>query len=95
VGQIVVETAATDLNRAHPQPDMSSDALGRTIRRGVATLLLPLSLLLFVHARYLASPYGRNVPLDVLQLSSLVGAALFVGAGGYLLVSLGAQVGSQ
>ena len=74
---------------------MSTDAIGRTIRRGVAMLLLPLSLLLFVHARYLASPYGRNVPLDVLQLSSLVGAALFVGAGGYLIVSLVVQLVSQ
>lgn len=74
---------------------MTTDAIGRTIRRGTALLLLPLSLLLFVHARYLSSPYGGNVPLDVLQISSLVGAALFLGAGGYLIVSLVAQMARQ
>ena len=74
---------------------MTTDAIGRTIRRGIALLLLPLSLFLFVHARYLASPYGRNVPLDVLQISSLVGAALFLGAGGYLIVSLVVQMARQ
>jgi len=65
---------------------MTDRELGRTVRRGIALLLLPLSLLVIqfdIHLRKQAN----LVDSDFVTLSEIVAYGAIVGAVAYLLVS--------